>query len=293
MTATVITFVAYCVIPDSMAQRAQIPGQPAPTFDWLGCITGVTGLILINFALNQAPMAGWKTPYVYFMLILGIICTAAFFYVEFYLTDQPLIPVRGLQPQAILALACIAAGWASHGIWIYYLYSFQMRVRHISPLLTTANLLPVAPLGIAFALSTNTLIKKMGVAKVMCLAMSFFLLGSLLLAVVPEHQSYWGQTFLSILIMPGGMNLSFPAATILLSNAMPREHQGKAASLVSTVLNYSIASGLGFAGSIESHINKDGTKMMEGFRGAWDLGIAFSALGLLVSFYFIWSLRKK
>jgi hypothetical protein len=92
--------------------------------------------------------------------------------------------------------------------------------------------------------------------------------------------------------MPGGMNLSFPAGTILLSNAMPREHQGKAASLVSTVVNYSIASGLGLAGSIESHVNKDGLHTLDGYRGAWYLGIGFSALGVVISLYFIWVSRR-
>jgi predicted MFS family arabinose efflux permease len=275
-----------------MATRPIIPGQPKPKFDYLGCFVGVSGLILINFALNQAPLVGWGTQYVYFILIIGIILTCGFFYIELYMTDQPLLPVRGLQPQAILALACIAAGWASHGIWIYYLYVFQLRIRHLSPLLTTAQLFPVAPLGIAFALSTNILIKRIGVAKVMLIAMTLFLVGTVFLAFVPANQTYWAQTFISIIIMPGGMNLSFPAGTILLSNAMPREHQGKAASLVSTVVNYSIASGLGFAGTVERSINTDGTKLLQGYRGAWDLGIGFSALGLAISIYFVWSSRK-
>jgi Major Facilitator Superfamily len=288
-----ITFFAYCVIPDSMAVRLVIPGAPEPKFDYLGCFTGVSGLILINFALNQAPLVGWGTQYVFFILIIGIILTCGFFYIELYMTDQPLVPVRGLQPQAVLALACITFGWASHGIWIYYLYLFQMRIRHLSPLRTSAELFPVAPLGIAFALSTNMLIKRIGVAKVMLIAMVMFLVGALFLAFAPVNQSYWAQTFISIVIMPGGMNLSFPAGTILLSNAMSREHQGKAASLVSTVVNYSIASGLGFAGTVERSINTDGTKTLEGYRGAWNLGIGFSGLGLLISLYFVWSLRKR
>lgn len=41
------------------------------TFDYLGPITGVAGLILINAAWNQAPILGWSTLYVYVLLILG------------------------------------------------------------------------------------------------------------------------------------------------------------------------------------------------------------------------------
>jgi len=286
------TFLAYCVIPESMASPAAPPGQSIPKFDFLGCATGVTGLLLINFALNQAPLVGWKTSYVYFLFIIGVLMTVAFIFVELFLAKSPLLPMRGLHPQALLALACIAAGWASHGIWLYYLFLFSMKIRGKEAIIATLQLLPVVPLGVAFALSTNYLVKKWHVSKVMLLAMVFFLVGTLLLAWAPENQTYWALTFLSVIVMPGGMNLSFPAGTILLSNAMPREHQGKAASLVSTVVNYSIASGLGFAGSIERHVNGDGQHEIEGYRAAWQLGIGFSALGVVISLFFVWKSRK-
>jgi len=276
-----------------MAVPAAPPGQSIPKFDFLGCATGVTGLLLINFALNQAPLVGWNTPYVYFLLIFGIFMTISFFFIELRFASSPLLPMRGLQPQALLALACISAGWASHGIWLYYLFLFSIRIRNQSALTATLELLPVVPLGIAFALSTNFLIKKIHVSKVMLLAMLFFLIGTLLLAFAPASQTYWALTFLSVLVMPGGMNLSFPAGTILLSNAMPREHQGKAASLVSTVVNYSIASGLGIAGSIERHINNTGGSQLDGYRAAWYLGIGFSTLGVFISLFFVWMSRKK
>jgi MFS family permease len=288
-----ITGLSYMIIPEQLAVAAAPPGQQVPTFDWAGCLTGVTGLLLINFALNQAPLAGWGTPYVYFLLIIGIMFTVIFFIVEMYLVKDPLLPVRGLQPQALLTLGCIAAGWASHGIWLYYYFMFQMHQRHLSGTHATLELIWVGPLGIIFALSTGLLIKRFHVSRVMFAAMVFFLTGSLLLTYAPVGQTYWAQTFLSVLITPGGMNLSFPAGCLLLSNAMPREHQGKAASLVSTVVNYSIASGLGFAGSIESSIAHKGGSQLRGYRGAWELGIGFSALGVVLSLYFIWTARDQ
>jgi hypothetical protein len=258
----------------------------------LGCLTGVSGLILINFALNQAPIVGWAVPHIPSLLVLGCLITVGFFYVEFYVAKNPLFPARGLQPQALLALACIAAGWASHGIWIFYLYQFEERIRHKSALLTTAGLIPVAPVGIAFAMSTNFLIKKIHVSKVMVIAMACFFIGTILLTFAPENQTYWAQTFLSIMITPGGMNLSFPAGTILLSSSMPREYQGKAASLVGTVVNYSIASGLGLAGSVERNINSSGGSPLKGYRGALDLALGFSGAGVLISIYFVWSMKR-
>lgn len=69
----------------------------------------------------------------------------------------------------------------------------------------------------------------------MLAAIGFFVLGSVLMALAPVEQTYWAQTFAAVVLMPGAMNLSFPAATILLSEALPREKQGMAASSVATV----------------------------------------------------------
>jgi hypothetical protein len=71
------------------------------------------------------------------------------------------------------------------------------------------------------------------------------------------------------------MDMSFPAATVILSNAVSKEHQGVAASLVNTVVNYSISLGLGFAGTVEVHVNNGGRSpedLLRGYRGAFYMG---------------------
>jgi MFS family permease len=176
---------------------------------------------------------------------------------------------------------------------------------------------PVAVTGVLFAISNVWLLRRVPVSYVMFLAMVFFLAGSILLATVPINQTYWLQTFFSIIIMPGAMNLSFPAATILLSSALPREKQGIAASLVATLVNYCIASGLGFAGTIHRHSLESAAKRngavsthkrpppsvstssseinairIEGMRGPWWFMVGLSGLGVLIAGVFILRTRK-
>jgi MFS family permease len=148
----------------------------------------------------------------------------------------------------------------------------------------------------------------------MLIAMFFFLLGSLLLALVPLNQSYWLQIFVSVLIMPGAMNLSFPAATMLLSSALPKEKQGIAASLVATMVNYCIASGLGLAGSIhreslENAFARHGITgpppsiltsspeinqaRIEAMRGPWCFAVGLSIIGVILASIFIFRTRKN
>jgi hypothetical protein len=89
-------------------------------------------------------------------------------------------------------------------------------------------------------------------------------------------------TFLSLLIIPSGMNMSFPAATAVMSNALPRDMQGIVGSLVATVVNYNVNLGLGFAATVEVYTNNSGTTpddILKGFKGAWCLGMDSAGLG--------------
>lgn len=80
-------------------------------FDFLGCITGVSGLVLFNFAWNQAAVVGWSTVYTYVLLIVGLLLLVAFVLIEVRYAKNPLVPLNGFKGEAALALSVIAAGW--------------------------------------------------------------------------------------------------------------------------------------------------------------------------------------
>ena len=84
--------------------------------------------------------------------------------------------------------------------------------------------------------------------------------------------------------------MSFPAATVILSNSVERHHQGIAASLINTVVNYSISLALGFAGTIETQINNGGTTKadtLKGYRGAFYMAIGLAGLGVCLSLSYV------
>ncbi|KAE8451162.1 hypothetical protein EG329_004834 [Mollisiaceae sp. DMI_Dod_QoI] len=280
-----------------------IPHTPSPTIeddgtsmftrvDGLGAISGVSALVLINFAWNQGPNVGWTTPYTYILLIVGFIFIAVFGFVESR-AKFPLIPTEAFTSDTTFVLGCMAAGWSSFGIWVFFLWQFFEELRGQTPLLTTAQFSPVAISGLAAALTTGAVLHKLGPSNMMMISMLAFTIGAILVATAPVGQSYWAQTFVSILIMPWGMDMSFPASTILLSNHMHRDHQGVAASLVNTVVNYSISIGLGFAGTVDSQVNHGGRDLLKGYRGAWYMEIGLSSLGLCVSALYVLTSRLK
>lgn len=258
--------------------------------DLLAAAVGITGLVLFNFAWNQAPIAGWSSPYVIVCLILGIALMPLFFYLEVKVSSNPLIPFSVLNSDNAFVLGCIACGWGNFGIWVFYLWQILEELRGTSPLLASAYLSPLVIAGIVAAVATGFLLSHIRAGWLMVIAMSAFLIGNLLVATVPVHQIYWAQFFVCMLMAPFGMDMSFPAATVYLSNSIEKERQGVAASLVNTVVNYSISLGLGFAGTVETHINNGGLTFedkLRGYRGALYMGIGLAGLGLALSLVFV------
>lgn len=146
-----------CIPPDTSDTSGP---ESRDQFDLLGCLTGVAGLLLINFALNQAPVMGWHVAYVPILLAVGIILMAIFVHVELNVALKPLVPLRGLHRDAAYTLACIAAGWASNGVWSYYFFLFTQSIRGDSALSTAAQICPVAFIGFAAAIAVPFILKR-------------------------------------------------------------------------------------------------------------------------------------
>ncbi|KAL6856633.1 MFS general substrate transporter [Trichoderma novae-zelandiae] len=272
--------------PGAASLRSQAPLWEL--IDVPGAAAGVAGLVLINFAWNQAPVVGWDTPYVYVLLIIGFLFLGLFAWFESR-AAYPLLPTKLFTGSLGFVLACIAAGWSSFGIWLLYLWQIVEEIRGHSPLEGSAQFSAAAVSGACAAFTTGLILGRIRPSYVMFMAMTAFTVGGILVATVPAHQIYWAQTFVSVVVMPWGMDMSFPAATIILSEALPREHQGLAASLVNTVINYSISMGLGIAGTVQSQISpgKSEQEILRGCRSAFYVGIGLSGLGVLVASLFI------
>lgn len=284
-----------CVVAIPTIPRTRTSPKTWPEFlqavDMLGGVVGVTSLILINFAWNQAAVVGWdrQHDYVYILLLIGVILLPCFLGIELWVAKQPLIPFSVLTGDVGFVMGCISCGWASFGVWLFYLLQIYSDLRHGSPLLISAWFSPIAVSGFAASVTTGIILKKVRTSVVMVLSMSCFVIGVTLVATVPVHQSYWIQTFICSLVIPWGMDMSFPAATIIMSTTIPKEHQGVAASLVNTFVNYSISLGLGFAGTVEREVNNGGKTeedRLRGYRGALYLAVGLAGLGLLVSVVF-------
>ncbi|CAK4030990.1 major facilitator superfamily transporter [Lecanosticta acicola] len=303
ITLFIIAIVAAWAIPDPQDHKPGIKGAGMmggiAELDFFGAIIGVLALVLFNFSWNQAPIVGWQEPYIIVTLILGVLLVPVFFYYEIKIAEHPLLPFDVFTSSNGFVLACVACGWANFGIWVYYFWQILLVLRGASPLLASAYLSPIPVSGGIAAIVTGLVLHKLRPAWVMVIALCCFLTGVILVATLDPLQIYWGQIFVTCLVAPFGMDMSFPSATIVVSDSVKKEHQGVAASLVNTIVNYSISLGLGFAGTVEVHVNNGGATWedtLKGYRGALYMGIGLAGLGVFIAICFVsnsyWDDRK-
>jgi len=271
------------------------PKQTRPTkdklrdMDWLGAVTGVGGLICVQISLVSAPAAGWSTQYIYMLLIMGLLLITFFILVEIKVAQQPLVPFRMLKADVGFVLGAVACGWASFGIWTWFLWKYLLGIKKDAPLPAALHVVPIVPVALVASVLTAWMMRKCRPAWTLFWALVAFTLGPLLLAADSnlDRTSYWTWTFVSLLVMPFGMDMSFPAATLIMSNFFPPHMQGVAGSLISTTVNYSISLGLGLASTVEVHVINQSDNGMAGIRGGWFMGVGLGGLGTLICVVFV------
>lgn len=174
------------------------------TFDTTGALLVVSGLVLINIAWNQAPIDGWGTWYCPSSLVVGLICIVLFGIHE-RRCKNALLPMDIWNYQSAGIVICVALGWSSFGIWIYYTFQIIEILRHVSALMTAVQFIPETISGAIAALVTGYLLRRRWKAEwLMALAMTAFCVGSILSATAPVGQTYWANTFWTMVITSWG-----------------------------------------------------------------------------------------
>ena len=194
--ACCITALGACLIvpPEEISPEAK------EKFDLTGAVLGVAGLILINFAWNQAPIAGWSTSYTYTTLIVGIVILVVFSFHE-HRCPNPLLPMDIWNPSTVCVITCLGLGWSSFGIWIFYTYQLIEVLRGVSPLIAAVQFVPETISGIVAAIATGYLLSRVPPTWMMFTASTAFFTGCLLSATTPVQQIYWANIFVSMIVM--------------------------------------------------------------------------------------------
>ncbi|KAI1636878.1 major facilitator superfamily-domain-containing protein [Biscogniauxia mediterranea] len=264
--------------------------------DILGMFTGVSSLVLAGFVCIQVPMVGWQEPYLWVALICDVLLAVVFVLNERYYAPKPLVPFSAITSEVGVILSVVACGWSCFGIWIFYTWQIVEGLENVSPLLSTAYFSPVLVVGCCAVATMGLTLHRLGPSITMCIALFTFMAGSLLIVTMPTTQIYWAQLFVGILLTAWGMNTCMPAATLMLSNAVDQKYHSVTSNLVSVVMFYSMALGLGAAGTVEGKVNDNGATTrgnLRGYRAAIWTGVGLAGLGFIACLGLSLSLYRR
>ncbi|KAI5477860.1 hypothetical protein MNV49_005845 [Pseudohyphozyma bogoriensis] len=291
--AAAVATLAFVVIPnDTHFSKSPI--------DFIGFWLLGGGLILFNFAWNQGPLAGWTTPHVPALMGTGIVMAGLYYLWSLHLGDRAIVPPVILTRETLLVLLALMFGWASFGTFLFYTPQFIANIRGVSkPLAVSAEMVPLAPGGIAAALLTIVLFPRVPGHVIFAIALAAFTVGNLFMAVTPPEQNYWYMIFWACLLVVWGPDLSFASGSLIVSNGSPHHLQGSAGGLVAAITNYSVSiglvlicaelyprltsaslTGLGMAGTVETYVSNGDT--LRGYRGAFYFSTCIAFVGCLV-----------
>jgi MFS family permease len=175
----------------------------------------------------------------------------------------------------------------SVAILVWYISVWNLQVRHYTLLLNGATYAPLAVCGAFAAIISAKVIRYLPAEYILAIGSLASCVGLILIATMPEQQTYWAQVFPAFIFTAFGPDFLFTAAQIIASNTVKRHQQGIAGSVIGTILSYGLSTGLGFAGTVEAYTSDHGQDPVQGYRNALYLGIGLAGCAALMAVLFI------
>lgn len=175
----------------------------------------------------------------------------------------------------------------STGIYIWYVTVFLINIRNWSAVLAGISFLPFSVSGVISSFFAAWAVSRVPAQIILTIGCLGTVAMNVLLGTTPREQTYFAMIFPAMILAAFTGDMVFAAGQIIASSVVSRKNQGAAASLIGTIFTYGLSTGLGFAGTVEANINRNGTDLLAGYRAASYLGIGFAAAALLVGALFV------
>ncbi|KAK3618904.1 hypothetical protein LTR22_026195 [Elasticomyces elasticus] len=251
--------------------------------DYIGATLGLCSLALFNFAWNQAPSTGWDSVYIPASVAAAVVLFSVFLYYESKYASSPIMPLSVFAAPTFLALILVVLLiYMSVGIALWYMVAWQQLLRGWSVLQLAIGWIPYS-IGASAAVGVAAwMIPRLDAQWILAVGVIAQLISCMCLATMPEHQTYWAQTFPAIVIGSVCPDFVYVAAQIIASNSVGERDQGVAGSLIGTLNLYGNSLGWGFAGTIETQMIANGRSEMQSFSAALYFAAALAIAALML-----------
>lgn len=229
--ALLLLFAGLKVVP-----RAERQVSSLKHFDLLGAFTSTASLLILVYAVVEAPTRGWTSPGTVGLLATSILLAAAFVAVELR-HDHPLVRL-GILRSARVVHANLA-GAVMFGAYVSFQFVVTLYLQNAlgwSPLAMAMGFLPAGILVVASVVKMGSVLQRFDTRVVIAAGLASFALGYALFLRVTPGMSYVNFLLPTMLLLGLGFALCFPSINAQATAGVADHEQGLASGLVNTSL---------------------------------------------------------
>jgi EmrB/QacA subfamily drug resistance transporter len=272
------------------------------SYDPGGALTITGALVLLVYALVEAPDAGWGGAQTILLLAGSAVLLAAFALIESR-HRAPLVPLRFLRSRTLVGANAVMllVGAVAVGMpFVLTLYAQQ--VLGYSALKFGVSSVVLAVSVTVGAIVAQSAILKVGFRLVAATGMALMGAGSLLLTQVSVSGSYFGDIFFGLLVFGPGVGFAFVTATVAALAGVAEHESGLASGLSNTALQIGGALGVAIVTSVavsssdDYLATNDGANPLvvlnEGFQSAFQALVVLAGIGIALALLLLGRPRK-
>jgi EmrB/QacA subfamily drug resistance transporter len=263
------------------------------SYDPVGALTITGALVLLVYALVEAPDVGWGDPQTVLLLIGSAVLLAAFALVESR-HRAPLVPLRFLRSRTLVGANAVMLLVAAVAVGVpFVLTLYAQRVLGYSAVKFGVGSVVLAVAVAVGAIVAQAAVLKVGFRPVAATGLALMGAGSLLLAQVSVGGSYFGDIFFGLLVAGPGIGLGFVTATVAALAGVAEHESGLASGLSNTALQVGGALGVAIVTSVAVSSSddylaaNDGANplvvLTEGFQSAFVACVVLAGIGLALA----------
>src|SRR4051812_33249321 len=274
------------IVPESRSESATRGG-----YDVQGAIAITLGTMALVFTLIKADSWGWTAGRTLAGFAIAAALIAAFVVIE-RRHEDPLVPLRIFKIRSLAAadatMLLLAAGLFG---MFFFCTLYLQQVLGYSALKTGLVYLPFSVMLIGGSAVASRLVDRFTPKPVLVTGLFASAVGFLLLTRVSGHSDYASHVLPAMIVLGGGLGLSFVPITIAATNGVPASESGLASGLLNTTQQVGGSLGLAILSSVStsrvtSALNGGSplpAALTHGFKGAFIAGAVLCAIALVVA----------
>jgi EmrB/QacA subfamily drug resistance transporter len=264
-------------------------------FDVPGAVTITAALVLLVYAVVEAPDAGWASGQTLGLLAGSAALTAGFAVIEGRST-APLVPLAILRSRALVGgnIVLVTLGMLAFGM-PFILTQYAQQILDYSPLQFGAGSVVMPVMAAVGSTVGQNIVTRTGFRAVAAVSLVLTGAGCALLTQVSVDGTYLDDIFFGLFVFGPGLGAGYVAGSVASLAGVSESDAGLASGLNNTSFQVGGAIGVAIVSSVAVS-RTDGpdrlVALTEGFQAAFAAAIAFAILGLLVALFLLGGARS-